>query len=93
MTVRLRDGTVPKPNTSDAVPRGEGRSKWLAARPFPGRTALARALTKEASVDIARPDLLEKKKKRRLIWAGVGASAVVLLTLALWAQHGLRGAA
>jgi HlyD family secretion protein len=35
----------------------------------------------EASVDIARPDLLEKKKKRRLIWAGVGASAVVLLTL------------
>jgi HlyD family secretion protein len=35
----------------------------------------------EVSVDIARPDLLEKKKKRRLIWAGVGASAVVLLTL------------
>jgi HlyD family secretion protein len=32
-------------------------------------------------VDIARPDLLEKKKKKRLIWAGVGATAVVLLTL------------
>jgi len=32
-------------------------------------------------VDIARPDLLEKKKKRRLVWAGVGATAVVLLTL------------
>jgi HlyD family secretion protein len=35
----------------------------------------------ELSVDIARPDLLEKKKKRRLLWAGVGATAVVLLTL------------
>jgi HlyD family secretion protein len=32
-------------------------------------------------VDIARPDLLEKKKKRQLLWAGVGATAVVLLTL------------
>jgi HlyD family secretion protein len=32
-------------------------------------------------VDIARPDLLEKKKKRRLVWAGVGATAIVLLTL------------
>ena len=32
-------------------------------------------------MDIARPDLLEKKKKRRLVWAGVGAAAVVLLTL------------
>ena len=32
-------------------------------------------------MDIARPDLLEKKKKRRLVWAGVGATAVVLLTL------------
>jgi HlyD family secretion protein len=32
-------------------------------------------------VDIARPDLLEKKKKRRLVWAGVGATTVVLLTL------------
>jgi HlyD family secretion protein len=32
-------------------------------------------------VDIARPDLLEKKKKRRLVWIGVGATAVVLLTL------------
>ena len=34
-------------------------------------------------MDIARPDLLEKKKKRRLVWAGVGATAVVLLTLGL----------
>jgi HlyD family secretion protein len=32
-------------------------------------------------VDIARPDLLEKKKRRRLVWAGVVAAAVVLLTL------------
>jgi HlyD family secretion protein len=32
-------------------------------------------------VDIARPDLLEKKKKRQLMWAGVGVAAVVLLTL------------
>jgi HlyD family secretion protein len=32
-------------------------------------------------VDIARPDLLEKKKKRQMIWAGVAASVVVLLTL------------
>ena len=32
-------------------------------------------------MDIARPDLLEKKKKRRLIWAAVGVTAVVLLTL------------
>lgn len=32
-------------------------------------------------MDIARPDLLEKKKKRRLVWAGVGAAAIVLLTL------------
>jgi len=32
-------------------------------------------------VDIARPDLLEKKKKRRLVWAAVGTTAVVLLTL------------
>jgi HlyD family secretion protein len=32
-------------------------------------------------VDIARPDLLEKKKRRRLAWAAVGVVAVVLLTL------------
>jgi HlyD family secretion protein len=32
-------------------------------------------------VDIARPDLLEKKKKRQLTWIGVGVAAVVLLTL------------
>lgn len=32
-------------------------------------------------MDIARPDLLEKKKKRRLAWAAAGAVAVVLLTL------------
>ncbi len=35
----------------------------------------------ESRVDIARPDLLEKKKKRRLIWVGAGAAAVILLTL------------
>jgi HlyD family secretion protein len=32
-------------------------------------------------VDIARPDLLEKKKKRQLVWAGSAAAVVVLLTL------------
>lgn len=32
-------------------------------------------------MDIARPDLLEKKKKKRLIWTGVSIVAVVLLTL------------
>jgi len=32
-------------------------------------------------VDIARPDLLEKKKKRQLVWAGAAAAVVVLLTL------------
>jgi HlyD family secretion protein len=32
-------------------------------------------------VDIARPDLLEKKKKRQLTWIGVGVGAVILLTL------------
>jgi len=32
-------------------------------------------------VDIARPDLLEKKKKRQLTWIGAGVAAVVLLTL------------
>jgi HlyD family secretion protein len=32
-------------------------------------------------VDIARPDLLEKKKKRQLTWIGAGVGAVVLLTL------------
>jgi HlyD family secretion protein len=32
-------------------------------------------------VDIARPDLLEKKKKRRLAWGAAVAAAVVLLTL------------
>ena len=32
-------------------------------------------------MDIARPDLLEKKKKRQLTWIGVGVVAVVLLTL------------
>jgi HlyD family secretion protein len=32
-------------------------------------------------VDIARPDLLEKKKKRQLVWAGATAVVVVLLTL------------
>jgi HlyD family secretion protein len=32
-------------------------------------------------VDIARPDLLEKKKKRRLAWGAAAAVAVVLLTL------------
>jgi HlyD family secretion protein len=32
-------------------------------------------------VDIARPDLLEKKKKRQLTWIAVGVAAVVLLTL------------
>ena len=33
------------------------------------------------AVDIARPDLLEKKRKRRLVWTGVGAVAVVLATV------------
>ena len=32
-------------------------------------------------MDIARPDLLEKKKKRQLTWIGGGVAAVVLLTL------------
>jgi HlyD family secretion protein len=32
-------------------------------------------------VDIARPDLLEKKKKKQLTYIGVGVAAVVLLTL------------
>ncbi len=32
-------------------------------------------------MDIARPDLLEKKKKRQLVWAGSAAAVVVLLTL------------
>ena len=32
-------------------------------------------------MDIARPDLLEKKKKKQLTWIGVGVVAVVLLTL------------
>jgi HlyD family secretion protein len=32
-------------------------------------------------VDIARPDLLEKKRKRRLAWAVAGTLAFVLLTL------------
>jgi len=32
-------------------------------------------------VDIARPDLLEKKKKKQLTWIGIGVAAVVLLTL------------
>ena len=32
-------------------------------------------------MDIARPDLLEKKKKRQLVWAGAAAVVVVLLTL------------
>ena len=44
---------------------------------------MARALTLEPDVDIARPDLLEKKKKRQLTWIGVGVAAVVLLTLGL----------
>ena len=32
-------------------------------------------------MDIARPDLLEKKKKRQLSWIGAGVAVVVLLTL------------
>ncbi len=32
-------------------------------------------------MDIARPDLLERKKKRQMTWAAAGAVAVVLLTL------------
>ena len=32
-------------------------------------------------MDIARPDLLEKKKKKQMIWAGVAAAVVALLTL------------
>jgi HlyD family secretion protein len=32
-------------------------------------------------VDIARPDLLEKKKKRRIAWAAAAAVAVAVLTL------------
>ena len=32
-------------------------------------------------MDIARPDLLEKKKKRQLTWIGAGVAVVVLLTL------------
>ena len=32
-------------------------------------------------MDIARPDLLEKKKKKQLTWIGIGVAAVVLLTL------------
>jgi len=34
-------------------------------------------------VDIARPDLLEKKKRRNLAWAGGAAVIVVLLTLGI----------
>jgi HlyD family secretion protein len=32
-------------------------------------------------VDIARPDLLEKKKKRQLVWAAVAIAVVILATL------------
>jgi HlyD family secretion protein len=32
-------------------------------------------------VDIARPDLLEKKRKRRIAWGAAAAAAVVLLTV------------
>jgi HlyD family secretion protein len=32
-------------------------------------------------VDIARPDLLEKKKKRRIVWGTVAGAAIVLLTV------------
>ena len=32
-------------------------------------------------MDIARPDLLEKKKKRQWAWAAVAVGAVVLVTL------------
>lgn len=38
-------------------------------------------LEKKITVDIARPDLLEKKKQRRLVLGGLGAAALLLVTL------------
>jgi HlyD family secretion protein len=32
-------------------------------------------------VDIARPDLLEKKRKRRIVWGSIAGAAIVLLTV------------
>jgi HlyD family secretion protein len=47
---------------------------WLAGTPGTGLVLAPR-------VDIARPDLLEKKKKRQWAWAAVAVGAVVLVTL------------
>ncbi len=81
LAVRLRDGSVPEPNTRNHAWLTSRDSKSLTRRAFARAAPMARALTMDTPVDIARPDLLEKKKKRRLIWAGAGAAAVVLLTL------------
>jgi HlyD family secretion protein len=47
---------------------------WLAGTPGTGLVLAPR-------VDIARPDLLEKKKRRQWAWAAVAVGAVVLVTL------------
>lgn len=65
-TAPTRRGEALQVVVSHGIPRAGGRG-----------TGLERG----EGVDIARPDLLEKKKKRRLIWAGVSAAAVALLTL------------
>jgi HlyD family secretion protein len=77
---RFRDGGVPEANTQ--VPGGAraGRSSRVLSVTSPDPRHGTR-LDYEHGVDIARPDLLEKKKKRRIVWGAVAGTAIVLLTV------------
>jgi HlyD family secretion protein len=84
MLVRSGDGGVPETDTANAASTRVSASKGPKPR-WAVRLArlprLARALTMKSDVDIARPDLLEKKRKRRIAYGAVAAIAVALVTL------------
>jgi HlyD family secretion protein len=70
------------------TPHGSRRRRERrGSREGPGSRALVASarrgtrLDYHAGVDIARPDLLEKKRKRQIIWGSAAAVAVIMVTL------------
>jgi HlyD family secretion protein len=71
---------VPETNTARPLFRRDERITPLNSGAY-AEDAPGTGLVTSPDVDIARPDLLEKKKKRQLIWGAAAIGAVVLATL------------